>query len=69
MLEIVLFDMAMDYALKNSEQGKDFRRHLFNKEVELFAKFGAEFRKKKVNEINNILKETPYNDRIIKKIF
>lgn len=45
-LEIVLFDMAMGYALKNREQGKDFRRYLFNKEIELFAKFGAEFKKK-----------------------
>lgn len=64
-LEIVLFDMAMDYALKNREQGKDFRRLLFNKEIELFAKFGVEFKNKKVNEIKNILKESPYNDEIV----
>lgn len=55
-LEIVLFDIAMDYALKNREKGKDFRRRLFNKEIELFAKFGVEFKNKKVNEINNIFK-------------
>ncbi|MCI9127235.1 MAG: hypothetical protein HFG28_08565 [Eubacterium sp.] len=64
-LEIVLFDMAMDYALKNREQGKDFRRLLFNQEIELFGKFGAEFKNKKVNEIKNILKESPYNDDIV----
>ena len=64
-LEIVLFDVAMDYALKNREQGKDFRRLLFKKEIELYAKFGMEFKNRKVNEINKILVENPYNDNVL----
>ena len=61
-LEIVLFDMAMDYAMKNREQGKDFRRPLFKREIELYARFGTDFKSRKVNEINKILEENPYND-------
>lgn len=61
-LEIVLFDVAMDYALKNREEGKDFRRPLFKKEIELYAKFGTKFKNKKIAEINKILMENPYND-------
>lgn len=61
-LEIVLFDVAMDYALKNREKGKDFRRPLFKKEIELYAKFGKKFKNKKNDEINKILMEKQYND-------
>lgn len=64
-LEIVLFDVAMDYALKNREDGKDFRRPLFKKEIELYAKFGMEFKNRKVDEINKILVENPYNDNLV----
>jgi len=62
-LEAVIFDVAMDYAIKNKVQGKDFRRLLFTKEIELYSKFGDDFEKRKIKEINNILEKNHYCDR------
>lgn len=62
-LEVVLFNVAMDYAIKNQESGKDFRRILFAKEIELYSEFGEDFRVRKAEEINKILEINPYVDR------
>lgn len=62
-LEILLFDVAMDYAIRNRIKGKDFRRGLFRKEIELYSKFGEDLKKRKIEEINEILKENPYCDQ------
>lgn len=61
-LDTILFDISMDYAIKNREQGMDFRRLLFEKEVQLYAQFGQEFEQRKKLEIVEILKKNPYND-------
>lgn len=62
-LDIVLFNIAMEYAVKNKEKGRDFRRLLFAKEIELYAKFGKDFENRKINEINHLLEENPYIDK------
>ena len=62
-LEVVLFDIAIDYAIKNQNKGEDFRRKLFAKEIELFSKFGENFKKRKIEEINKILEVNPYIDK------
>lgn len=61
-VEIISFDIAMEYAIKNKEEGKDFRRALFKKEIEIYSLFGEKFEKKKRLEIEEILKKNPYND-------
>lgn len=61
-LEIISFDIAMEYAKKNREEGRDFRRALFKKEIEIYSLFGEKFEKKKRLEIEGILKKNPYND-------
>jgi len=61
-LDIVSFDIAMEYAMNNREKNKDFRRNLFKKEIEIYALFGDEFENNKKREIEEILKENPYND-------
>lgn len=43
-------------------KGKRFRRALFNKEKEICSLFGNDFEKRKVEEIEEILKINPYND-------
>lgn len=63
-LDIILFDIAVKYELANRVKGKDFRRLLFQKELELYAMFGDEFKEKKLNEINRILLDNPYNDNL-----
>lgn len=61
-LDIISFDIAMNFAINNREKNKDFRRKLFEKEVEIYALFGEEFRNAKKREIDLILKENPFND-------
>ncbi len=61
-MDIISFDIAMEHAIKNKEGGRDFRRELFKKEIEIFALFGIKFEKKKRQEIEEILKKNPYND-------
>lgn len=61
-LDIISFEIAMEYAIKNREDGRDFRRALFKKEVAIYSLFGEKFEKKKVLEIEEILKNNPYND-------
>ena len=60
-LDIVSFDIAMEFAISNREKNKDFRRKLFEKEVEIYSLFGETFEKVK-RRIEEILKENPYKD-------
>ena len=61
-IDIISFDIAMDYAEKNRKEGEDFRRELFRKEIEIYSLFGDEYERKKRNEIEKILKRNPYSD-------
>ncbi|MDD3393472.1 MAG: Imm63 family immunity protein [Anaerotignum sp.] len=61
-LNAVLFDISMEYAIENRIEGKDFRRSLFKKEIELFSMFGEDFKQRKSKEIQEILLENPYED-------
>lgn len=54
--------IILDFATQNREKGKDFRRNLFAKEIEIFSLFGTDFEKRKVKEIEDILKNNPYHD-------
>lgn len=62
-LNICSFSVAMKYAIENRVAGADFRRLLFQKEIEIFSLFGEEFRRRKVNEIECILQKAPYIDK------
>lgn len=48
------------YASQNREFGKDFRRPLFEKEIEIFSLFGKDFETRKKREIEEILVKHPY---------
>ncbi len=61
-LNSVLFEKAMEYATSNRQNGKDFRRALFSKEIELFSLFGEDFKMRKTEEIEKILLKNPYSD-------
>ena len=61
-VEIFSFDIAMEYAMNNREKGKDFRRALFKKELEIYSLFGEKFERRKKIEFDEILKKNPYND-------
>ena len=59
-LEIVAGDLAMQYAMKNRVENEDFRKKLFEREIELFSLFGDAFRQRKITEISRILRAAPY---------
>jgi len=61
-LNVVLFENTMEYATSNRQKGKDFRRALFVKEIEVFSLFGEDFKKRKNDEIESILTKKPYVD-------
>ena len=64
LLNEILFQVASDYATQNRIPRKDFGRKFFEKEIiELFSKFGVNFGRRKDEEINEILKRRPYNDK------
>ena len=61
-LIIISIRITSQYAKHNREPRKDFRRALFKKEIEIFALFGEDFKKRKTEEIEEILKYYPYVD-------
>ncbi len=61
-LEDIAFELTVQYALQNRSNDKDFRRALFKREIEIYSLFGEMFKQKKEKEIEEILKENPYND-------
>ncbi|MDE5985432.1 MAG: immunity 63 family protein [Eubacterium sp.] len=61
-LDNIIFDISLEYAKKNHIDGMDFRRPLFEKEIELFSIFGKEFKKRKLDEICSVLENNPYCD-------
>lgn len=62
-LDIVIFEFSMKYATDNRKEGEDFRRKLFDKEIEIWSLFGEYYYKRKKNELEEILKNNPYVDK------
>jgi hypothetical protein len=58
----VSFDISNKFAIKYTKDGEDFRRKVFEKELEIFSLFGKDFRDRKEKEIQDILLDNPYKD-------
>ena len=58
--------MAFEYERKHRVEGKDCRRIAFLKQIELMEIIGENYRKKAELEINEILKEHPFQDELFK---
>ena len=56
----IVFQMASEYELKHRKSEEDFRRLLFSKTLDLFKKLDNQWYEWEKNNIENILKETPY---------
>ena len=63
MLDIVVFHIALTYATQVYNHKSDFRRILFEKEIELFSLFGDDFKNKKAEIIKSIVEKHPFNDQ------
>ncbi len=61
-IEDKVFSVALNYATKNREKGKDFRRRLFEKEKEIWRELDENGYKVKCLSIEKILKENPFVD-------
>ena len=57
-----IFEMALDYATNHQIPGRDFRRLLFAKELELFEALGPNYVKRAEIAIDEVLKREPYRD-------
>lgn len=62
--EEMIFMMASKFELKNRIQNQDFRRVIFEKELELFSLIGDNFKKRYEISIDEILKIAPYDDNL-----
>lgn len=60
----ITFREATKEAMKHMEQGKDWRRKLFSFQLDMLKRIGGVFYLKRMQEINTILEESPYNDEI-----
>ncbi|MBZ9623729.1 immunity 63 family protein [Clostridium sp. FP2] len=58
----ITFEMACDYEVRNRIEGQDFRRLLFNKQLELINLISEEFSLLLKTEIEVILKKYPFKD-------
>ena len=56
----IVFNMASKFELNHRKSGEDFRRLLFSKELELFKELDSQWLAWEKEEIDNILKENPY---------
>ena len=54
--------MSSKFKTRNKIQGQDFRRIMFEKELQYFEILGDEYKQKAEDEINEVLKKHPFED-------
>jgi hypothetical protein len=57
----ITFQIAVDYELHHRVPNQDFRRLLFETQLNLLKKINADFHKRRKEEINEFLIDAPYN--------
>lgn len=62
LMDNITFQMALEYELHHRVPNQDFRRLLFETQLKLLNRINSDFHKRKEEEINIILIDTPYND-------
>jgi len=60
----VVHEKAGNFELKHRVKGRDFRRILFAKEIELMRRISDEWAERMADDIQKILAVHPYNDRL-----
>ena len=60
----ITFNEATKYAMVNKEKNQDWRRILFSKQLEMLRGISEQYYYKRFDEIQNILKSSPYRDNI-----
>ena len=67
LMSSVIFNMACCYELANRESKRDPRRIIFAKELELFEIINKSWRQLKKSELDEILKNNPFDDEVMKR--
>ena len=63
-VENTSINSVLQYAKDHTVSGMDFRRAMFERRLEIFSTFGADFKQKAEREIAKILDTNPYNDNL-----
>lgn len=58
----VTFSLACEYEIKHRVRGRDFRRLLFQKQIDLMGQLNADWSERKKQEIERVLVAHPYDD-------
>ncbi len=64
MISDITFWMAVDFELKHRIEGRDFRRLMFAKQLELLQKAHLNWAEKRRKKIEAILTENPFVDKL-----
>ena len=67
LMSSVIFNMACCHELGNRESQRDPRRIIFAKELELFEIINKSWRQLKKSELDEILKNNPFDDEAMKR--
>lgn len=67
-IENNIFNIAVNYERMHRVEGQDNRRLLFEKFLELLKLVGEEYANRYILEIEEVLKEAPFNDGLPEKI-
>ena len=67
LMNSVIFKMACCYELANRESQRDPRRIIFAKELELFGIINKSWHQLKKSELDEILKNNPFDDEAMKR--
>ncbi len=57
--------MSIDYAAKNKIEGKDWRRIIFTKQLELLSNINEKYYQLGEKMLDEILENNPYNDELL----
>lgn len=63
--ESVTFSMACHYELRHRRQGEDFRRQMFEKQLELLGQLSTTWRQRTRARLDEVLTRYPFNDQQI----
>ena len=58
----VTFSLASEYELRHRVSGRDFRRLLFQRQIDLLGQLNADWSERKRREIERVLAAHPYDD-------
>lgn len=64
LLDEIIVAKSINYTSLHKVVGKDFRRVMFAKQIELMYLYSEDFGKRKEQEVNKILESYPYSDNI-----